>query len=366
MNVPFSNLYAQYEQIKEEIDEVITRTIRDSAFIGGQSVKKFEYEYRKTIGTEYCISCANGTDALYIAMRALGIKSGDEVITTGHSWFSTSEAISQAGGIPVFCDTETSAFCINSDLIEEKITERTVGIVPVHLYGHPAEMYKIMKIASRHSLWVVEDCAQAHLASTCERNVGTFGNASTFSFYPGKNLGAMGDAGAILTNDQELAEWCSLFANHGGKGRHLFEGINSRMDGLQAGILAAKLPYLAAWTEKRINVAKYYSEKLSKLSELVTPIERESTYSVYHQYTVLCDDRDGLKGHLEENGVETHINYPVGLPFLPAYSKMNYRPDDFPVVHSNQARILSLPIYPELKKSEQDYVIQTIYSYYTK
>ena len=362
--VPFGNLLAQYEQIKMEIDEAISYTIRQSAFIGGEAVEKFEQIFSKLIGARHCISCANGTDALYIAMRGLGITAGDEVITTAHSWFSTSEAITQAGGRVVFCDTSEDTFCINPDLIADKITERTVGIVPVHLYGHPANMERIMQIASSHDLWVLEDCAQAHMASLRGQAVGTFGVAATYSFYPGKNLGAMGDAGAIVTNNADFAEWCSLFARHGGKGMHVLEGINSRMDGIQAAILNAKIPHLVEWTAARRKAAAYYNSCLSDISELRTPATEDGAHHVFHLYTVLSARRDELRRYLKENGVETNVNYPVALPFLPAYASFQYSPEQYPVAFANQSRILSLPLYPEITRDQQDYVSSLIHRFY--
>src|SRR5882672_7624457 len=225
MNIPFVDLHAQYLSIKPEIDAAIAEVIAQSSFIRGAQVDAFEKAWAETLGVKHCVSCANGTDALYIAMRGLGLKPGDEVITTAHSWISTSETITQAGGKVIFCDTENDTFNIDPKQIESKITPRTVGIIPVHLYGQPADMDPIMEIARRHRLWVIEDCAQAHLATYKGRTVGTFGVAATFSFYPGKNLGAMGDAGAIVTADGALARRMAMFARHGGlqKGDHQIE-----------------------------------------------------------------------------------------------------------------------------------------------
>ena len=210
MKIPFVDLHAQYLSIKQEIDAAIAEVIRETAFIRGPHVDKFEKEFAAAVGVKHCVSCANGTDAIYIAMKGLGIKPGDEVITTAHSWISTSETITQAGGRVVFCDTDKQTFAIDPRLIEAKITPRTVGVIPVHLYGQPADMDPIMEIAAKHKLWVIEDCAQAHLAEYKGRQVGTFGRAATFSFYPGKNLGAMGDAGSLVTNEDKLAQWYSL------------------------------------------------------------------------------------------------------------------------------------------------------------
>jgi dTDP-4-amino-4,6-dideoxygalactose transaminase len=362
--VPFVDLLAQYEELKDEIDSAIADTIRNSAFIGGKNVEDFEQRFSRLLDVKHCVSCANGTDALYITLKALGLKRGDEVITTAHSWISTSEAVTQAGGKVVFCDTTADTFCINEDLIEEKVTNKTVGLIPVHLYGHPAEMNKIMEIASKYKLWVVEDCAQAHMAGLQGKNVGSFGNAATFSFYPGKNLGAMGDAGAIITNDDNLAEWISLFSKHGGKGKHVIEGINSRMDGIQAAILNAKMPHLREWTTARRNAASYYNEKLAQVTEISSPITRHEAFHVFHLYTLLCNKRDELRLFLKNHGVETNINYPVALPFLPAYAYLSCFANQFPIAYSNQSRILSLPLFPEISRDQQDYVCALISKFY--
>src|ERR1700757_1551996 len=229
MAVPLADLQLQYQAIKSEIDDAIAAVIRDNAFIRGPYVDAFEREFARAAEAKHCISCANGTDSLYLAMAALKVKPGDEVITTAHSWISTSAMITHAGATPVFCDTDGVTFTIDPAAIEAAITPRTVGIIPVHLYGQPADMDAIMAIAARHKLWVIEDCAQAHLARYKGKLVGTFGNVGTFSFYPGKNLGAYGDAGCAVTNDDKLASWAAAFARHGGKGEHVMEGVCSRM-----------------------------------------------------------------------------------------------------------------------------------------
>jgi dTDP-4-amino-4,6-dideoxygalactose transaminase len=236
-------------------------------------------------------------------------------------------------------------------LLEEKITPRTVGIIPVHLYGQSADMDPIMAIARKHRLWVIEDCAQAHLARYQGNLVGTFGNVGTFSFYPGKNLGAYGDAGCAVTNDDRLADWMATFARHGGKGEHVMEGINSRMDGLQAAILNVKLPHLAGWAEARRQLAARYNELLREITEVVTPRVAPGRDHVYHLYVIRTGLRDGLKKHLANAGITTVLNYPKALPFYPAYAYLDHKPADFPIAHANQSRILSLPIYPEMSEA---------------
>jgi dTDP-4-amino-4,6-dideoxygalactose transaminase len=364
MKIPFVDLHAQYLSIKQEIDEAIAEVIRETSFIRGPHVDKFEKEFADLVGVKHCVSCANGTDAIYIVMKGLGLKPDDEVITTAHSWISTSETITQAGGRVVFCDTDRETFTIDPSLIEAKITPRTVGIIPVHLYGQSADMDAIMEIAARHKLWVIEDCAQAHLAEYKGRQVGTFGRAATFSFYPGKNLGAMGDAGCLVTNDDKLAEWSALYARHGGKGDHQIEGINSRLDGLQAAILSVKLPHLRKWTEERRRVAALYDRALVGITQVETPRIAEGRSHVYHLYVIRCDRRDQLKKHLAEHGIPTVLNYPKALPFYPAYAYLGHKTEDFPDAYSNQSRILSLPIYPEMTAEQVATVASAIREFY--
>lgn len=360
--IPFADLYSQYLSIKPEIDEAISTVIRDSAFIRGPFVERFETEFAQALGVSHCVSCANGTDALYIAMHALGVQPGDEVITTAHSWIATSETITQAGGRVVFCDTEHDSFNIDAAEIEAKITPRTVGIIPVHLYGQAADMDAIMAIASKHGLWVIEDCAQAHLARYKGRMVGTFGQAATFSFYPGKNLGAMGDAGAVVTGDRDLAQRMATFARHGGltKGEHRIEGINSRLDGMQAAILSVKLRQLDAWTRARREKAAAYNAMLAGIDGLETPVEGEGREHVYHLYVVRHDRRDELAAHLAADGIQTVVNYPVALPFLPAYQRFGHVPQEFPNAFANQNRILSIPIFPEMTAPQQAQVVEAL------
>ena len=348
--VPFADLYAQYLGIKQDIDAAIEDVIRTSAFIRGSHVQRFEEDFAAATGVKHCVSCANGTDSLYIAMHSLGVKPGDEIIAPAHSWISTTETISQAGGSVVFCDTDALTYTIDPAQIEAKITPRTVGIIPVHLYGQPADMDAIMAIAKKHNLWVIEDCAQAHFARYKGRMVGTMGDAASFSFYPGKNLGAMGDAGALVTNNTELAEKMAMFARHGGltKGDHRVEGINSRLDGLQAAILSVKLSHLAGWTQRRQEVAAEYSRLLSGIPGLELPVTAEGREHVFHLYVVRHEKRDELAKHLGAACIQTVINYPIALPFLPAYARLKHTPQDFPNAYSNQSRILSLPIFPEI------------------
>lgn len=363
--VPFADLYAQYLTIKEEVDLAIAEVIKTSAFIRGPFVDAFEAEFAATVDAKHCVSCANGTDALYIAMRALGVGDGDEVITTAHSWIATSETITQAGARVVFCDTDADTFTIDVSRIESLITPRTVGIIPVHLAGQPADMDEVMRIAAKHNLWVIEDCAQAHLARYKGRQVGSFGIAATFSFYPGKNLGAMGDAGAIVTGDAALARRMAMFARHGGlkKGEHEIEGINSRLDGLQAAILSVKLRYLPDWTRARRLIASRYNAALAGMDGLEIPRAAFGREHVYHLYMIRHRSRDALAEHLRRVGIQTVINYPIALPFLPAYRHLGHVEAEFPNAHRDQSRILSLPMFAEMTDTQLTQTIEAVRSF---
>ncbi len=368
MTIQFVDLFAQYQTIKTEIDHVMADVISKSAYIRGPYVEQFEAEYASALGLPHCISTANGTDSIYIALKALGVGPGDEVITTAHSWISTSETITQTGARVVFVDTDEETFTINPALIEKKITPRTRGIIPVHLYGQPADMAPIMALAQKHGLWVLEDCAQAHMARYKGKLVGTFGRAGTFSFYPGKNLGAYGDAGCIVTAEDALARHMKMYARHGGtqKGQHEIEGINSRMDGLQAAILSVKLKHLAQWTKERQRVAATYNRLLAGVGDIVTPKVAPGREHVYHLYVIRTARRDALMQWLKEKGIATVLNYPVALPFLQAYAYLKHGPADFPVAHANQSRILSLPIFPEMTDEMIGYVADQIKAFYAQ
>jgi dTDP-4-amino-4,6-dideoxygalactose transaminase len=362
MPVPFADLQLQYQTIKGEIDGAIAAVIRDNAFIRGSYVDAFERDFAVAADVKHCVSCANGTDALYLAMAALKVRPGDEVITTAHSWISTAAMITHAGATVVFCDTDGSTFTIDPLAIEAAVTPRTVGIIPVHLYGQPADMDAIMAIARKHKLWVIEDCAQAHLACYKGQPIGTFGAIATYSFYPGKNLGAMGDAGAIVTNDAGLAEHMTMLARHGGlvKHQHHIEGINSRLDGMQAAILSAKLPHLSGWTKARQEAAKVYDKGLNQIEDVVVPEVAPERRHVYHLYTIRHPRRDALVAHLNANGVQTAINYPTALPFLAAYGRLKHRPEQFPNAYRDQGQILSLPMFAEITRQQLEEVIDLV------
>ncbi len=365
MKIPFVDLLAQYRAHQADFDAALREVIENTAFIGGRYVQEFEHAFARAYGVKHCVSVANGTDAIYIVLRMLEIGAGAEVITTAHSWFSTSETIGQTGATPVFVDVDDH-YNIDPDLIERAITPRTRAIIPVHLYGQAARMDRIQEICARHNLLLVEDCAQAHFAAHAGRRVGTLGIAGTFSFYPGKNLGAYGDAGAIVTNDDDLATKFRMFANHGQlkKHEHMMEGVNSRLDGLQAALLTRKLAYIDDWTQRRQRVAAQYSSELAGIPELVLPTHAPGSTHVYHLYVVRAARRDALREHLREHGIETGIHYPTALPFLAAYRARGNRPEDFPRAHRNQGEIVSLPIYPEMTPEMVRYVADTIRAFY--
>ena len=367
MNIPFVDLKTQYLSIKEEIDTIIQDVINETAFIKGKYVQEFEKKYAELYGVKYCISCANGTDAIYITLKALGIGLGDEVITVANTWISTSETISQTGAKPVFVDINPDYYTIDVSKIEEKITSKTKAIIPVHLFGHPAEMDKIIDICNRNNLLLIEDCAQAHFAEWNSQKVGTMGIAGTFSFFPGKNLGAYGDAGCIITNNDNLAEKMRRFSRHGalGKHDHKIEGINSRLDGIQAAILDVKLKYIHKWTDLRIKHSQSYQKFLLANNNIIIPKVHPDAKHVFHLYVILSDRRDELQLYLKEKGISTGIHYPVALPFLKAYKYLGHKHDDFPIAYSYQKKILSLPMYPELRNEHIVFISNCIDSFFS-
>jgi dTDP-4-amino-4,6-dideoxygalactose transaminase len=363
MNIPFVDLKSQYELIKDEIDRVITDVLSKSAFIGGPYVESFENAFAQFCNIKHCVGVGNGTDALYIALRALGIGPGDEVITAANSFIATSEAITMAGAKVVFVDINPRTYNIDVNKIEEKISDRTKAVIPVHLYGQSAEMDEISEVARKYRLKVVEDAAQAHDGMYKGRKVGSLGDAACFSFYPGKNLGAYGDAGAIVTDDEELTFKARQISNHGrsAKYNHELEGVNSRLDGIQAAILGVKLKHLPSWTEARRKNAYLYNKYL-KDTPLITPEEIDDVKAVYHLYVVRVNaqKRSSLEKFLKSKGIATGIHYPVALPNLKAYSYLNHKESDFPEASKASYEILSLPMFPELTESQIQYVTDNI------
>jgi len=360
MKVPFVDLHANYLSIRDEIDAAIASVIKDSAFIGGEYVARFEADFAQWMGMTHCVSCANGTDSLELILRAAGIGRSDEVIVPAVTWISTAEAVTAVGASPVFVDVNDD-FLINLDILEAHITPRTRAIIPVHLYGNPVNMPELMRIANRHGLFVLEDCAQSHGAEVGGQLTGTFGHAASFSFYPGKNLGAFGDAGAVVTNDDQLAGSVRRLANHGqqGKHNHVEVGRNSRLDGIQAAILSAKLPYLHQWNNARIGAATAYGKLLSDYAAIRLPGTRPNTKHVFHLYVIRSANRDELMMHLTSEGIGTAIHYPVPLPFTPCYAHLGYRREDFPR-SLRTTSILSLPMFAGINSEQIDHVAGAI------
>jgi dTDP-4-amino-4,6-dideoxygalactose transaminase len=364
MHIPFVDLKAQYLSIQSELDKAISSVISNTSFIGGPTADAFEKSYSEFMGMKHTIACANGTDSLEILLVTMGIQLGDEVIVPAISWISTAEAVTTAGGVPVFVDVDEN-FLIDISKIEERITNRTKAIIPVHLYGNPVDMNALMSIANKHGLLVLEDCAQSHAATIHGKKVGTFGQAASFSFYPGKNLGAYGDAGAMVTNHDHIAKIARAIANHGqeGKHNHTREGRNSRMDSIQAAVLNTKLPHLETWTEGRRKNALVYHSLLNE--NVVKPIEREGFRHVYHLYVIQHEYREELMAKLKEVQIDTAVHYPVALPLMPCYtSRFHHTEADYPVAARLTKRILSLPMYSELTHDQIAYVAEHINANY--
>ena len=368
MQVPFVDLHAQYQSIKPQIDSAIENVIRDTAFIGGKYVKAFEQQFSEVYGLKHVIACGNGTDSLYIIMKMLGIGPGDEVITVANSWISSSETISQTGARPVFVDVHPRYFSMDETKLEAAITNKTKAVIAVHLQGQMCAIDTINDICKKHNIHLIEDCAQSHLSELNGVRAGHTGIAASFSFYPGKNLGAYGDAGCIGTNDEALASKFRMFANHGAlvKHQHQIEGINSRLDGLQGAILSAKLPFLMEWTAKRIENAQLYDKHLQDIQQIKTPVVRPNSKHTYHLYVILAPKRNELMEFLKKQQIETFIHYPTALPNLPAYKYLGYTPADFPVATGLQDQIVSLPIYPEMKEEAIAHVAECIRSFYAQ
>jgi dTDP-4-amino-4,6-dideoxygalactose transaminase len=361
--IPLVGLLEQYRTIKPEIDEAMARVVENSAFIGGEEVRLFESEFAAYCEAKACVGVGNGTDALYLTLKCLGIGPGDEVITVAHTFIATSEAISMTGARPVFIDIKKDTMLMDPALLEAAITARTKAIVPVHLYGQPCEMDAIMDIAARHGLKVVEDAAQAHGARWRGRRVGSIGDAACFSFYPGKNLGAFGDAGAVVSNDQDLIERVRMSANHGRleKYTHQMEGVNSRLDGLQAAILRVKLRHLDDWNESRRRHAAFYLDSLSG-SDMQTPAIHPDAVPVWHLFVVRVSDREAFQQRLKTEGIATGIHYPVPLHLQPAYEHARILRGTLPATEEVSAEVVSLPMYPELTLEQLEAIANAVMS----
>ncbi|MDH3972701.1 MAG: DegT/DnrJ/EryC1/StrS family aminotransferase [Deltaproteobacteria bacterium] len=366
MKVPFADLSRQHIPIMGELSAIFEEALKNSNFIMGKGLKSFEQAFASFCNATHCVGVGNGTDALVLALKALNIGRGDEVITVPNTFIATSEAITSVGAKPVFVDIDPLTFTIDVEQVEKVIKGNTKALLPVHLYGHPAEMSLIMALAQKHGLKVVEDAAQAHGATYKGLRAGSIGDISAFSFYPGKNLGCFGDGGAVATNDGGLAEKVSMLRNHGRKEKYLheLEGYNSRLDTIQALILEKKLEYLTAWNEERQNAALIYNRLLSAVDEVVIPYRSSDVTHVFHLYVVRCRKRDDLKNFLRENGIDTGIHYPLPLHLQPAYQWLDYGEGSFPEAEKAAKEILSLPVFPGIKEEEQNYVAHMIKEFY--
>lgn len=359
--IRFLDLVSQYHSIKDDIDAAIADTIGQSSFIGGPALKTFEAAFARFQSAEHCIGVGNGTDSLEIILEALDLPKGSEVIVPANSFISSSEAVTRSGHRVVFADIDPKTYTMTVDTIAPHVTDRTAAIMIVHLYGYPAPMADIMAFAREHGLKVVEDCAQAHGAESDGVRVGAIGDAGSFSFYPGKNLGAYGDGGAIVTNDAALAARCRMIANHGRlkKYDHQFEGRNSRLDGLQAAILNAKLPHLDAWVDQRNAIANVYLEGLAGIEGITLPTLPQAGRHAFHLFVIRTEARDALQAFLAERDIQTGIHYPIALPKLQAYDYLGQGQDDF-FANQTDVTLLSLPIGEHLSVEDARTVVDAV------
>src|SRR5688572_32500920 len=361
LSVPFVDLKAQYQTIKREIDAAIASVIENTNFVLGPQVAAFEKAFAEYVGSAFCVGVNSGTAALQLALMASGIGPGDEVIVPSFTFFATAETVSVLGAVPVFVHVDPVSYTISATEIEKAITPRTRAIIPVHLYGQAADLDPIRVLADKHNLHVIEDAAQAHGAEYKDRRVGGLGTAGCFSFYPSKNLGAYGEAGAIVTNDEELAERLRLLRDHGSTSKyaHAIVGYNFRLEEIQAAVLNVKLPHLDKWNDGRRERAARYNELLNE-TDLVLPREMEYSRHVYHVYTVQCDNRDGLQNRLTAKGIQSGVHYPIPVHLQPAYASLGYKAGDLPVTERLCEHVLSLPLYAELTELQQRAVADAI------
>ncbi len=364
--IKFLDLQNQYLGIKEEVDQALSKVINNSAFIGGAEIKNLERDFAKFQNVEHCIAVANGTDALEIAIEALDLPENSEIVVPANSFIASSEAVTRSGHKVVFCDCDPHNYTISIDSLKTKINSRTKAVIAVHLYGHPCDMGALMDLAEEHDLIIIEDGAQAHGAEFEGKRVGSIGHIGTFSFYPGKNLGAYGDGGAIVTNDSALAKQCKMIANHGRieKYNHVFEGRNSRLDNLQAAVLNVKLKHLEAWTNQRIAIADYYLQALKDISQITLPMREDWARQVYHLFVIRTDQRENLKAYLQEKQIQTGIHYPIALPKLEAYRYTGQEAEDF-FANRTDGMLLSLPIGEHMSLEDAEEVVQAIKSYFS-
>jgi len=363
--IKFLDLRKQYESIKSEIDDAIRSVIHESAFIGGKYVNKFEEHFASYQQVKHCVGVANGTDALEIAIESLSLPEGGEIIVPANTFMATSEAVTRSGYRVVFCDCDPTTYTIDLDDAARRITPRTCAIIPVHLYGHPCDMDAILDFAKKHNLKVIEDCAQAHGAEYKGQRVGGIGDVGTFSFYPGKNIGAYGDGGSIVTNSDILAKRCRMIANHGRTDKYLHEceGRNSRLDGLQAAILNVKLKYADLWNLHRRQVAEFYQQHLKNIGEMKQPSQASWAKHAWHLYVIRTEKRDLLQSYLQENGVQTGIHYPIALPKQPAYYYLGQR-DEPMFANTADQMLISLPIGSHLEATDLNTIVEVLLNFF--
>ena len=371
-SIPAFDIKQQYATIETEVSAAVLAVLASGRYIGGPAITDFEQQFAAYNSVSECVACNSGTDALFLALRALGIGAGDEVITTPFTFFATTEVISAVGAIPVFVDIDATTFNLDVEKVAAAITAKTKAIMPVHLFGLPVDMTGLMEIAKAHNLAVIEDCAQATGASWQDQKVGSIGHIGCFSFYPTKNLGGCGDGGAITTNDPAIATQLRVLREHGSKVRYIHEeiGVNSRLDAIQAVILQIKLRYLDLWNNRRKQIADYYYEHLSQVSDIIVPQEFTSGVGVWNQYTIRISGerrngasgkyRDSVKNQMQEQGVNSMIYYPLPLHLQPVYKNLGYQPGQLPVAEQASQEVLSLPMFPELEQEQQDKVIDTL------
>jgi dTDP-4-amino-4,6-dideoxygalactose transaminase len=365
MKIPFGDLSRQYKKYKKEFDSIISSVFEKGNFILGENLVKFEKDFAGYLNINHAVGVANGTDALFIALKALDIGAGDEVITVSNTAVPTVSAIDATGATPVFVDIKENIFNMDPSKIESAITSKTRAILPVHLYGKPCEMNEIISIARKHNLRVIEDCAQAHGAQYQGKKVGTFGDLSAFSFYPSKNLGANGDGGMVVTNSEELAEKVRLLRNYGFKNRYnsIARGYNSRLDEIQAALLDFKLTKLEYWNKRRYEIAQKYMEGLKNLPLILPEIDPD-TFSVFHLFVVRAKERGRLIDYLMGEGITALIHYPIPIHLQPAYEFLGYKKGALPITEKLSEEIVSIPIYPELEDLEIDYIIRSIKKFF--
>lgn len=365
-NIPPVDLARQYQLIQEEATAAVLQLLSSGRYIGGQVVSDFEQKFADYINVAECVSCNSGTDALYLALRCFNIGAGDEVITSSFSFFATAEVITRVGATPVFVDIDKATFNLDPAKVEDAITNKTKAIIPVHLFGQPVDMTKLMAIADKYHLLVIEDCAQATGAEWGDKKVGSIGHVGCFSFFPTKNLGACGDGGALTTNDKTVATTARMLKEHGSSVRYLHDsiGLNSRLDALQAAILQIKLQHLETWNHQRAELSRNYQNLLSPLTEVELPQEIAGGKSVWNQYTICLkkdlensdNSRDKIRQELQKKGVTTMIYYPVPLHLQPVYQHLNSKKSQLIQAEQAAQEVLSLPMFPELSFSEQEQV----------